>query len=102
MAESRIRLVANTWTDLATFLVPASFGNHVILRADKADFEIAVKAASAPTVAGTAMPIGASVEVILAANGAVKVWVRSVSGGYLEIDDDGGKTVIVVPSVAVA
>jgi hypothetical protein len=30
------------------------------------------------------------------------VWVRSVSGGYLEVDDVGGKTVVVVPSAAVA
>jgi hypothetical protein len=102
MAEKRIRLVANTWTDLAAELVNTAMGNHLIVRADKADFEIAVKAASAPTVAGTPMPKDTAVEVIIGANAAAKVWVRSVSGGYLEIDDIGGKTIVTVPSVAVA
>lgn len=102
MAEKRIKLAANTWTDLAAELVNTAMGNHIIVRAEKTDFEIAVKAASAPTVAGTPMPKGTAVEVIFAANGAAKVWVRSVSGGYLEIDDIGGKTVVVVASAAVA
>jgi hypothetical protein len=102
MAERRIRLVANTWTDLASILAPADMGNHLILRAAGSDFEIAVKAAAAPTVAGTPMPRNAAVEVIFGFNSGSKVWVRSVAGGYLGIDDIDGKTVVVVPSVAVA
>ena len=102
MAEKRIKLVANTWTDLAAELANTAMGNHIIVRADKADFEIAVKAATAPTVAGTPMPKGTGVEVIFASGGAATVWVRSVSGGYLEVDDIGGKTVVVVASAAVA
>lgn len=102
MAEKRIKLAANVWTDLAAELADTAMGNHLLIRADKADFQIAVKAASAPTVAGTAMPQGVAVEVIFAANSATKVWVRSTSGGYLEIDDDGGKLVVCTASVAVA
>lgn len=102
MAEYRIKLVANTWTDLAAQIVTTAAGNHLILRPDRADFDIGVKAAVAPTVAGQAMVKDAAVEVIMAANAAVKVWVRSVSGGYLEVDDIGGKTVVCAPSVALA
>lgn len=102
MAEKRIKLAANTWTDLAAELANTVMGNHIVIRADRTDFEIAVKAASAPTVAGTPMPKGTAVEVIWAAGGSAKVWVRSVAGGYLEVDDIGGKTVVVVPSAAVA
>jgi hypothetical protein len=102
MAEKRIKLVAATWTDLAAELVNTAMGNHLIVRAQGTDFDIAVKASTAPGVAGTPMPVGAAVEVIIGANAAAKVWVRSTAGGYLEIDDIGGKTVITVPSVAVA
>lgn len=101
MADHRIVLVANTWTDLTPTLADSVQGRHVVLRAKGADFEIAVKA-TAPTVAGTPMTKDHAVEVLWATNAADKVWVRSVAGGYLEVDDLGGKTVVVVPSVAVA
>ena len=100
MPESRILLAPNTWTDLAT--VVATWGGHLILTPRTSDFQIAVKAATAPTVAGQTVPKDEAVEVILSPNAGVKVWVRSTAGGYLDIDDMAAKTVIVAPSVAVA
>lgn len=102
MAEKRIKLAANTWTDLAAELANTAMGNHIVVIPDKNDFQIAVKASVAPTVAGTPMVKGASTEIIFANNAATKVWVRSTSGGYLDVDDLGGKTVVVVETAAVA
>lgn len=102
MAEKRILLAADTWTDLATTLVGTDLGGHLILRPDGTDFFIGVKASTAPTVAGRAMVKNEAVEVVYAENSAAKVWVKSTAGGYLSIDDIGAKLVIVTPSVAVA
>ena len=103
MAQTRILLVAATWTDMAAYIATTADGNHLILRAvDGSDYEVAIKASTAPGVAGQAMVQNEAVEVIMGANAAEKLWVKSTAGGYLEIDDIGGPTVIVAPSVAVA
>ncbi len=100
MPESRILLAPNVWTDLATVIT--TWGGHLILTPRTSDFQIALKAASAPTVAGQATPKDEAVEVILAPNSGLKAWVRSTAGGYVDIDDITARTVIVGPSVAVA
>lgn len=85
----RIRIAADTWTNVAATV--AEVGGHVVLTAD-ADIQIGRKA-TAPT-AGVAVAEGVGAEVIVKAGDTLVPWVYSASAFVLQIEQAGGKLVI--------
>jgi hypothetical protein len=85
----RIRIAADTWTNVATAV--AEVGGHVILTAD-ADIQVGRKA-TAPT-AGVAVAEGVGAEVIIKQGDTLVPWVYSDDAFILQIEQAGGKVVI--------
>lgn len=98
MAEKRVYLAPNTWTDLSGHYT--TVGRAFTIRSEGSPVELGLKA-SAPTAVGQTVPAFASAHVLIG-QGALKPWARIVAGGYISLDRAAAPIVLVEPTTATA